>query len=265
MKLSALAVMLVSVFAVATYYAIPDSRHMKSIAFALGPSSMNSVNSTVFSLATDVTVTFQNGTEWNPSYYLQNLYQGEINSTDIIKTVVTPVSSFSGGLDLDEPYLIGLQYAFDWEISTSISEKTMDLGTFQLVNMTYSGYVMGNSYPIPENFSVPNLNYTLQENATGYWNVGTPPLFYGPWTWWIDSNRTENIISNASNPAEVNFDLDLTANVYYQIMTNEGTQSGYATVEWSGRWGTFQLFHEGDQLLGLRYDFTDIGLRMMAT
>ena len=264
LKLTALAVILVSVLAATTYYAIPDSYHSRSIAFALGPSSMNAVNSSVYSLATDLNVTFQNGTVWESVWYPE--YSGGINSTDITQILILPMPSYGGGLDLGEPYLVSLQYAFDWGIHTTLAgQNSTDLGTLQAANYTFSYYMSGNSYPIPQNFSVPTLNYTLGVNATGYWDLGMPPPFYGPWTWRIDSNRIHDIITNSTNPAEVYFDLDLTVNVYYQIVTLHATQSGYATVAWSGRWATLQLLHDGDQLLGFCYRDSDIGLRMMAS
>jgi hypothetical protein len=262
-KLTALAIMLVTAFAAGLYYTVPDSPRTKTIAFALGPSSMNSVNSSVYSLTTGLNVTFQNGTVWESSAWNPE-YSGGINSTDITQIVLLPMPSYGGGMDLEEPYLVTLQYAFDWGIHTTLAgQNPTDLGTLKAVNYTFSFYETSNNYPVPYNYSVPYLNYTLGVNATGYWDVG--PLLYGPWTWRIDTNRIHDLITNSTDPAEVHFDLDLTVNVYYQIFTLHATQSGYATVSWSGRWATLQLMHDGDQLLGFRYADTDIGLRVMAT
>lgn len=264
LKLTALAVILVSVFAATTYYAIPDSYHARSIAFALGPNSMNSINSSVYSLATIINVTFQNGTVWDSTWHMANASPAEINSTDITRIDILPEPSYGGGLDLQEPYILTLQYAFDWRISTSLAgEEPTDLGLLDVVNYTFSHYSA--NYRPPENLSTPTLNYTLKVNATGYWDIGLPPPFYGPWTWQIDTDRIQNIISNATNPAEVYFDIDITVNLYYQITTNYTTQSGYATVAWAGRWATLQLLHDGNQMLGFRYRCVDIGLRMMAS
>jgi hypothetical protein len=261
-KLIGLAVILVSAFAAGLYYVIPDNPRAMSIAFALGPSSMNSVNSSVYSLATAVNVTFRNGTGWDSVWHPE--FSGEMNSTDISKIVLLPVPSFSGGLDLKEPYLVSLQYAFDWGIhASSAGQNPSDLGTFQVANYTFSLYMSCNNYPIPPNYSVPELNYPLHVDASGYWDVG--PLLHGPWTWRIDSGRIHDVIANTTDTAEVYFDLDLTVDVYYQIMTLQAQQAGYAKVAWSGRWATLQLFHDGDQLLGFRYGDTDIALRMMAS
>lgn len=265
--MTTLAVILVSVFAATTYYTIPDSHRIRSIAFALGPNPMNSVNSSVYSLTTWVNITFQNGTVWNSLYHPEDMNEAEINSTDIIEIVILPAPSYSGGFDLQEPYLVTLQYAFDWGIHTDFAgEKPMGLGVLEVANYTFSLYSGGNNYPLPENFSVPRLNYTLHVNTTGYWDIGMPPPFYGPWTWRIDSDRIQSILLNATaDPADISFDLDITVNLYYQLTTSGGTQTGYATVEWSGRWGVLQLIHDGNALLGLRYRFTNIGLRMIAT
>jgi hypothetical protein len=265
-KLTAVAVILVSLFGVTTYYAIPDDPRTKTIAFALGPTSMNSINSSVYSLATVVNVTFQNGTIWESVWHLEDPLRAryEINSTDITQIVILPCPAYGGGLDLEEHCLLTLQYAFDWKIYTSLArEEPIDLGLLDVANYTFSHYSANYK---PENLTpIPTLNYTLQVNTTGYWDMGMPPPLYGPWTWRIDDARIQNIISNATNPAEVNFDIDILVNLYYQITTDSGTQSGYATVAWAGRWATLQLFHDGNQLLGFRYSCSDIGLRMMAS
>jgi hypothetical protein len=260
--LTGLAIVLVCAFAASLYYVIPDSPGAKSIAFALGPSSMEPVNSSVYSLGTITNVTFQNETVWEISGY-PNIAT-EFNSTDITGILVMPLPAYGGGLDLKEHYLLTLQYAFDWKIYTSLaSEDPIGLGLLDVANYTFSHY-QANYQPknIPP---IPTLNYTLQVSTTGYWDIGMPPPFYGPWTWRIDSDRIQNIISNAASPAEVNFDIDITVNLYYKITTDSGTQSGYATVTWAGRWATLQLLHDGDQLLGFRYADSDISLTMMAS
>ena len=262
-KLTGLAIVLVCAFAASLYYVIPDSPQAKSIAFALGPSSTNSVNSSVYSLATQMNVTFQNGTVWQ-IFGWPNI-SDEFNSTDITQILVLPEPAYGGQLDIKEHYLLSLQYAFDWKIYTSLaSEEPIDLGLLDVVNYTFSHYLV--NYQPPANTPpLYPLNYTLQVSTTGYWDIGMPPPFYGPWTWQIDAARIQNIISNATNPAEVNFDIDITVHLYYKITTDSGTQSGYAMVRWAGRWATLQLLHDGDQLLGFRYADSDISLTMMAS
>jgi hypothetical protein len=265
-KLTALAIVLVCAFAGSLYYLIPDVQPVKSIAFALGPSSMGSrVNSSVYSLGTVMNVTFQNGTNWEISGY-PNIAK-EFNSTDMTGIIIMPLPVFGGGgLDLGENYVIALKYAFDWKIYTSLAgENPIDLGLLDVVNYTFSHYSANWSPPPGYLSPIYPLNYTLQVNTTGYWDIGMPPPFYGPWTWQIDAARIQNLISNATNPVEVNFDIDITVNLYYKITTASATQSGFASVSWAGRWAKLELLHDGDQLLGFRYADTDISLEMMVS
>ena len=275
-KLTGLAIVLVCAFAATLYYAIPDSPQAKSIAFALGPTSAESVNSSVYSVGTVMNVTFQNGTMWEISGY-PNISE-EFNSTDIAQILVMPLPAYMGsGVDLKEPYLMLLQYAFDWRIHTTLAgENRTDLGTLQVANYTFSFYSTNKHDLMPHNQSeaAPVLNYTLAVNTTGYWDIGMPPPFYGPWTWQIDPGRIQAILTNSTNPAEIDFDFDLTVHLNYKLMTYQSTQSGYtlqttqsgyATVAWSGRWAELQLLHEGDQLLGFHYADSDIGLRIITS
>jgi hypothetical protein len=263
-KLTVLAIVLVCAFAASLYYMVPDVPFAKSIAFALGPSSMESENSSVYSLGTVMNVTFQNGTVWEISGY-PNIAK-EFNSTDITGILVLPLPSYGGQLDLKEHYVLALQYAFDWKIYTSLAgENPIDLGLLDVVNYTFSHYQTNWSPPPGYLPPIYPLNYTLQVSTTGYWDIGMPPPFYGPWTWRIDAARIQNLISNATNPVEVNFDIDITVNLYYKITTDSTTQSGYATVSWAGRWAKLELLHDGDQLLGFRYADTDISLAVMAS
>ena len=262
-KLTALAIILVSTLAATLYYMIPDNPHARSVTFALGPRSIASTGSEVYSMSNWINVTFQNGTVWESIWHLE---PANFNSTDITQILLLPVPSYGGGLQFgSSPSLVTLQYAFDWNIHSSVNgENPKELGTLQVANYTFSFYSRANDYPIPYNFSVPRLNYPLHVEATGNWEIG--PLLYGPWTWRIDQDRIQNIITNTTNPAEIDFDLDITVNLYYQIMiTNTPTQSGYASVTWSGRWAKLQLFHDEDQLTGFRYSWTDISLGMITT
>lgn len=262
-KAVVVAAVAVSLFAATVYYSIPDTFRMRSIAFALGPNlpnSMNSGNSSVYSLVTELNVTFLNGTVWTSRY--PDASTGELNSTDIKEIQLYPLPAYMGGLDLPEPYWAAIEFAADWGIHTElIDERTVDLGVLNVDNYTFSFCEAGDmSWPL--NYTTPELNYTLQVDATGYWNVG--PEIYGPWTWRIDTDQIQDILLNTTGPANISVNLDLGLIVYYQITTSDGTRAGNATVEWSGRWGTFQLLRDGSKLLGLRYSFSDVSLRMMA-
>jgi hypothetical protein len=265
LMLASLAIVLVCAFAAGVYYALPASPRFKTIAFALGPTGWDTFgNSSVYSLGTIMNVTFQNGTTWEISG-TPNISTG-FNSTDITQILMMPLPAYGGQLEIEEHYVLALKYAFDWKIQTSLeSESPVDLGLLDVANYTFSHYLANWSPPPGYLTPLYPLNYTLAVNTTGYWDIGMPPPMYGPWTWRIDSSRIHDLITNSTNPAEVHFDLDLTAHLFYQITTSSGTQSGYATVTWSGRWATLQLLHDGDQLLGFTYKDTDIGLRMMAS
>ena len=269
-RLVFIGIILVSLFAAAIYYAVPDSPHIRSIAFALGPNqfnSMNSANSSVYSLIAEINVTFLNGTTYVTDLNLPDRPAaegaGELNSTDIKEIRVYPFPGYSGGLDLPKPYYSAVEYAADWMIPTSLAgEETVSLGVLNVVNYTFGFGSSHNMHP-PPGFRVPTLNYTLWKDATGYWDLGSLP--YGPWNWHVDSEQIHDILVNSTGPANVSFDLVLNMNVFYQVTTEDGTQMGNAIVGWSGRWGTLQLLNDGDKLIGLRYSFSEISLRMMAT
>lgn len=257
------AIIAVSLFASGIYYAVPDNHAPRSIAFALGPGqypSMNAVNSTVLSLVTWINVTFQNGTVWM-SYYPEASSAG-LNSTDIKEIQIFPFPAYLGGFDLPEPWLAMLQYAMDWKIQTGLAaNKTEDLGVLDVKNYTFS-FFSSADMRIPPNRSASVLNYTLQVDSTGYWDLGTLP--YGPWNWHIRSSQFKDILPDTSEPVNMSFDLDLSVLLYYQVTTQDVTQTGSATVQWAGRWGTVQLLHDGDKLLGFQYSFSDVSLKMVS-
>lgn len=254
----------VSLLAATVYYSIPDTVHVRSIAFALGPNppnSMNSGNSTVYSLVTELNVTFLNGTVWTSRYPDASI--GELNSTDIKEIQLYPLPAYIGGLDIPGPHWAAIELAADWGIHTDLmGERTVDLGVLNVANYTFS-FCEAGDMSLPPNYTIPELNYTLQVDATGYWHLG--PELYGPWTWRMNADQIQDILLNATGPANISVNLDLGLIVYYQITSRSGTQAGSATVEWLGKWGAFQLLHDGDKLLGLQYSFSDVSLRMMAT
>jgi hypothetical protein len=267
-KLTAIAVILVSLFAATLYYAIPDGPRTKTIAFALGPSldSMNSANSSLYSLIADLNVTFQNGTTWdfyNSPFGLNYVGAAELNSTDIKEIQLFPFPGYSPGLDIQEPFWASIEYAADWRIPVNLEgESTLDLGVLNVANYTF-GFGDAKDMRPPPGYRIPTLNYTLWKDATGYWDLGTLP--YGPWNWHVNSEQIRDILANTTGPAIISFDLDLSMNVFYQITTEDGTQTGNAIVGWSGRWGTLQLLNDGGKLVGLRYSFSEISLKMIAT
>jgi len=270
-RLVVIGITAVSLFAAAIYYAVPDSLRIRSIAFALGPNldSMISANSSVYTLITRLNVTFQNGTTYSIDLNLpigpSAVGAGELNSTDIKEIQLYPFPGYSPGLDLPKPYWAAIEYAADWGISVNLrGEKTLNLGVLNVANYTF-GFGDAKDMRPPPGYRIPTLNYTLEVNGTGYWDLGMLPPFYGPWNWHVNSDQIHDILVNTTGPANISLDMDLSMNVFYQITTEDGTQTGNAIVEWSGRWGTLQLLNDGDKLVGLRYSFSEISLRMMAT
>jgi hypothetical protein len=249
----------VSLFAAAIYYAVPNSLHFKTIAFALGSGQSNSKSLTVYMQSYILNVTLLNGTIWEGSY--PNL-AGELNSTDIEEIHFMPEPGYGGGNGFPGRYLATIEYAFDWGIPASVAgESIVDLGTLNVINYTFSFYEWHDS-PLPTK-SPPTLDYPLHVNATGYWNIG--PLLYGPWTWQMNRSQIQSILPDGTDPVNITYNLNLNIHLFYQFTTEAGTQTGNATVQWGGPWGTLQLQHENETLLGLQYNFSEISLEMMAT
>jgi hypothetical protein len=148
----------------------------------------------------------------------------------------------------------------DWGVRTGLSgEMPEDLGTLDVANYTFSYYVTMDR-PIPTT-PAPQLNYTLQVNATGNWNVG--PLLYGPWWWQMNSDQIRRTLFNTAEPFNITINLDLSINLYYLLTTNDGTQAGNTRVQWSGLWGIIRPLHQSDELIGFQYDFADVRLMMV--
>ena len=77
----------------------------------------------------------------------------------------------------------------------------------------------------------------------------------------MNITQLQSILANATDTVNIAFNLDLTSIVYYQLTTS-GTQAGNATEQYSGPCAALQLFHEGDQLVGLQYNSSTVGLTM---
>jgi hypothetical protein len=249
----------VSLFAATIYYTVPNGLHFKTIAFAMSSGQSNSKGLTVYMQSYILNVTLLNGTTWEGSC---PTLAGELNSTDIEEIHFLPEPGYGGGNGFPGPWLATIEYAFDWGIPASVAgESIVDLGTLEVANYTFSFYESHGS-PLPT-IGPPMLDYPLQVKATGYWNIG--PLLYGPWTWQMNSSQIKSILPDGTDPVNITYNLNLNINLFYQLTTEAGTQTGNSTVQWGGSWGTLQLQHENDTLLGLRYDFSEISLEMMAT
>lgn len=193
---------------------------------------------------------------------------GELNSTDIVEIHLDRTLTLCiGG---DSPIIATLLTSDCTVHSYLMGETTVDLGVLNVTDELMGGVSSQTSQP-PFFARGKYLTYPHAINPqwtnTGCWNDyrGFPEDF--PPAWQIDSAQIQNILLNASGPAIINFKMDLSVNVDYKSMTDDGnvTSSESGTAQWSGTWGTFQLLHEGDKLIGLTYNFTNIGLDAILT
>jgi hypothetical protein len=251
-----IAIIAVSLFAVIIYYSIPERLQVRSIAFALGPNlpnSSNSLNSTMGSLGISATVTFPNGT------FRFIFTPGGLNATDIEEIQLYPVLPVSGVLPGNWTAGIVTQ-TWDWKTRVTLTgEKILDLGSLEVTNDTTSYLVYGGGVPPPMNITTHLPSPTFATNSTDYWNTSQQ---YAPY-WHIDTGQIQNILPGMTGSANISISLDLGVSIHYQLITNVGIQTVNATAQWSGNWGTLQLFLDGGKLLGFRYNFPDISLRMI--
>lgn len=187
--------------------------------------------------------------------------EGELNSTDIVEVHLDRTLTLCiGG---DSPIIATLLTANCTVHSDLVGETTVDLGVLNVTDERMGGVSSQVSQPpfFGRKYQAP-YNAIPQWTNTGCWNDyrGFPEDF--PPAWQINSTQIQNIFLNASRPAIISFKMDLSINVDYKSMTNDGnvTSSESGTAQWSGTWGTLQLLHEGDNLTGLTYNFTNIGL-----
>jgi len=268
-------VLVVSLFAATLFYLVPNNSHISSVVFALSSNDYPVPRGTVYSLEFSWNVTLLNNTSWPqpdnwPAGYLPS--SGGLNSTDIQQIQFTPLPAYFGDVGISEPFLCTFQFDHNYQISTEVTGETpLDLGMLNVINDTMSSWSAstqstGGSDYVKEaqspNFTVPELNYTYQVNSTGYWSSATPPLYWGAVNWTMSIDQIQSILANTNDTVNIAFNLNLNDIVYYQLTTASGTQTGTASVQYSGPWGTLQLFHDGDQLLGLQYDFSNVGLTM---
>jgi len=270
-------ILAVSLFAAALFYVVPSSSRTGPIVFAMGAFGSSSQDSTVYSLAFDLNVTFLNGTSWDSRSTTGGLY-----STDISKVQFMPLPSYIGNAGVPGPFVIAFQFVHDYQVLTGVTgETTLNLGMLDVVNFTDAGYasLLGSQsdFTYPANFTAPpRLNYTYQVNCTGFWrldqsywstlnNTGSPPPYWGQPLWAMTSDQIQSILVNTTDTVNIAFNLDMNSIVYYTLYTPSGTQMGTASVQYSGPWGTLELFHEGDQLLGFQYNFSNVVLTLMSS
>jgi hypothetical protein len=277
-KYVAMGIMASCLFAATIFYLFPNSSHTSSIVFAMSVPDSSSQNSTIYSLQFDLVTTYLNGTA------SESLGQtaGGLNSTDIEEIQFIPVNSYIGNAGVSGPFVVTFQFAHNYQVLTGVTgETTLGMGTLNVVNYTMTGYAgdysSESNFTWPANFTVPpRLNYTYQVNYNGSWsldqsrwytlnNTGSPPPYWGQPTWTLSADQIQSILANATDTVNIAFNLDMSSIVYYILITPSGTQIGTASVQYSGPWGDLQLFHEGNQLTGYEYSFSNVGLTMTSS
>lgn len=250
-------VLAVCLFVATLFYLVPNNSQMGSVVFAMGPSDSSSPNG-VYSMGFILGVTFANGS------YTQN--SGELNSTDIQQIEFDPTNAYGGLVTISDPYYCAFQFANDYQIFTGVTGETpVDLGMVDVVNTTQS-FVTANKELPPPHYVVPGLpDYVVQYNYTGYWTsweTALPPSSMAASRWAMNITQIQSILANATDPVNIVFNLDLTSTCFYQLTTSGGTQAGTATEQYSGPAATLQLFHEGDQLVGLQFNSSTVSVSM---
>jgi len=248
-------IMAVSLFAVSLFYLVPLNSQEGSVVFALGAFDSSAPNS-VYCMTFVLNVTFVNGTS------VQN--PGELNSTDIQQIQFSPADTYFGDVNAPGSWYCIFQFAHDYQIYTGVTgETTLDLGMVDVENSTMS-FLSANGLMPPANYTIPTLNYPAQLSSTVYWSswqaAVKPNILESRWTMNID--QIQSILANATDTVNIAFNLDMTSIAFYQLTTASGTLAGSATEQYSGPCATLQLFHEGDQLVGLQYNSSTIGLTM---
>jgi hypothetical protein len=234
-------------------------------------------NSTIYSLQFTLSTTYLNGTTLESEQTA-----GGLNSTDIEEIQFTPINSYIGDPGVSGPFVATFQFAHNYQVLTGVtSEPTLDMGTLNTINYTMTNYAADfssqSNFTWPANFTVPpRLNYTYQVSCNGSWsldqsswytlnNTGPPPSYWGQPIWTLNADQIQSILANATDTVNIAFNLDMSSIVYYILITPSGTQTGTASVQYSGPWGTLQLFHEGNQLTGYQYSFSNVCLTMTSS
>jgi hypothetical protein len=286
--LAAVSIIAVSLLVGAIYLLIPSDSPISGravVAFALGTepevleraTALSGIASPAMNIGVVLTIKFLNGSSekiwtFGPDYYNgpTNLSiptcTGQLNSTDIAGIRVDPL--FALHIGGGGPITVVLTTA-DYAIGSDLAGDAIeDLGVINVTHQRHGGVAgIGSQSPF---FGRQYLNYSAASDwtNTGYWNdyrgfpkEDTPP------SWGIYDTQIQNILLSASDPAKIIFEMDLKINVDYKTMTYDGnvTSSLNGTAQWSGTWGTLQLIHDGEDLIGLTYNFPNIYLDAILT
>jgi hypothetical protein len=192
--------------------------------------------------------------------------EGELNSTDIVEIHLDFVHTVEIG---GEGPIIAVLVTKNYTVHSDLLDETVaDLGVLNVSNARQGGVTSMISQPpfFGRDYLAP-YDANPEWVCTGFWNDyrGFPKDF--PPAWQMNSNQIQSILFNATGSVIISFKMDLSANVEYRSFTSPTnvTSVGSGTAQWSGTWGTFQLLHEGDKLIGLTYNFTNVYLDAILT
>ena len=264
LKPAILAVIAASLLGTVVYYFIPQGPPFSMVAFALGRNTQVSGDySTLFVHGLGFNVTFLNGSTI-PVYTIfpmdeqgevnfPEVYNGEINATDLEKITIY-VTEGVGMYDRGSlKFIVGCVQNRTINVDLLMDEGIVDMGSSKTVGDTWRASF--GDVPREELSEFP-LNVTLKEStSTGYWATTD-------FVWEIGVQQLGDILHNSST-ANVTFALDASMCLKYKVVTSEGNVTGDAELQWSGTWGTLQLLHEGDEVLLVRYSFSNIKLNMI--
>jgi len=264
LKPAILAVIAASLLGTVVYYFIPQGPPFSMVAFALGRNTQVSGDySTLFVHGLGFNVTFLNGSTI-PVYTIfpmdepgeinfPEVYNGEINAIDLEKITIY----VTGGVGIyykgSVKFIVGCVQNRTINVDLLVDEGTVDMGLSKIVNGTWR---VGSGDVSWEELQEFPLNVTSKEStSTGYWATTD-------FVWEISVNQLGDMLRN-SNTANVTFALDVSMYLKYKVVTPEGDITGDAELQWSGTWGTLQLLHDGDKILLVRYNFSNIKLNMV--
>ncbi len=285
--LAAVSIIAISLLVATIYILVPSDSPIRGIggftvaAFALGikgevrerAAALSGNVSSVMNEGVVLTIKFLNGSTakiwtWGSDYYNGPTNfsipacVGQLNSRDIAGVRVDPL--FTLNIGGDSPITVVL-LTTDYTIHSDLAGETMeDLGVINVTHLRRGGVSGQGSQPPFSGRHYLNITDAAPDwTNTGYWDdyrgfpkEDTPP------SWGIYDTQIQNILPNASDPVTIIFKMELSINVDYRTMTYDGNVTGSAngTIQWSGTWGTLQLFHDGEDLIGLSYDFPSIYL-----
>jgi len=286
--LAALSILAVSLLVAGVFLAIPNgvSTSKQVVAgFVLGTldevqasaRSLSGSASVIFIEGVKLQVDLSNGTSltfWDfgcssldswPNFSMPRC-DGGLNSTDIIGIHLDLLPTLCIGSE-GSP-IITVLLTGNYTVHSDLMDSTVvDLGVLNVSQWQDGGVASTEDQPPFLGRNYLTYNGAPQWTCTGFWNDyrGFPQDF--PPAWQIKSDQIQSILVNGSDPAVINFNMDIGFSVESRSMTSSTnvTSVETGTTHWSGTWGTLQLLHKDDTLVGLTYNFTNINLDALLT